>query len=97
MLRLRAPTIVAVGAKLSAAGAETIDAAGKLVVPGLIDIHTHATRAKDGPQLCLADGVVGWIDAGTQGAYGIDEGRGDRAERRPSRARVLINVGHDVA
>src|SRR5436190_4069737 len=36
------------------AGAQTIDARGKLVVPGLIDIHTHAGRGKDDPGLCLA-------------------------------------------
>jgi predicted amidohydrolase len=47
---------------------ETIDAYGKLVVPGLIDIHTHTARVKDWPTLCLADGVIGWwIDAGSQG------------------------------
>src|SRR5258708_4010670 len=49
--------IVAVKADISADAMETIDARGKLVVPGLIDIHTHATRVHDGPALCLADGV----------------------------------------
>ncbi len=84
--------IAAVGAKLSAAGVETIDAAGKLVVPGLIDIHTHATRDPDGPRICLNDGVVGWIDAGTQGADGIDQAVAI-ARKSPQPARVLINIG----
>ena len=60
--------IVAIEANIKADAAEMIDASGKLVTPGLIDIHTHATRAKDGPSLCLADGVTGLIDAGSQGA-----------------------------
>src|ERR1700730_12506570 len=37
--------IAAVEAKITAEAAETIDARGKLVVPGLIDIHTHAARS----------------------------------------------------
>src|SRR5579883_1151876 len=65
--------IAAVAPEISAEAAEKIDAAGKLVVPGLIDIHTHATRTKDGPSLCLADGVTGLIDAGSKGADGIEE------------------------
>lgn len=83
--------IAAVQAKISAA-AETIDASGKLVVPGLIDIHTHATRSKDGPALCLADGVTGLIDAGSQGADHIEDAIAV-AQAAPQPCRVLINIG----
>ena len=55
--------IAAIAANLHGDAAETIDATGKLVVPGLIDIHTHAARSKDAAPLCLADGVTCWIDA----------------------------------
>lgn len=84
--------IVAVEANISASASETIDAHGKLVVPGLIDIHTHATRTKDGPALCLADGVTGLIDAGSKGADGIDEAIAvAKSAQQP--CRVLINIG----
>jgi dihydroorotase len=74
------------------AAAETLDASGKLVVRGLIDIHTHATRAKDGPALCLADGITGLIDAGTQGADHIDDAV-TIARTAPQPCRVLVNIG----
>jgi dihydroorotase len=84
--------IAAIEAKIPADAAETIDARGKLVAPGLIDIHTHAARTKDGPALCLADGVTGLIDAGSQGADRIGEVIAV-AKSAPQQCRVLINIG----
>jgi dihydroorotase len=80
--------------KLSIQGdaTETMDVRGKLVVPGLIDIHTHATRTSDGAALCLADGVTGLIDAGSQGADHIDQAIAV-ARAAPQQCRVLINIG----
>ena len=70
----------------------TIDARGKVVVPGLIDIHSHAARVKDGPALCLADGVTGFVDAGSQGADRIQESL-PIAKAAPQPCRVLVNIG----
>src|ERR687898_2684522 len=38
--------IVAVGGNLEGDATDTIDARGKIVAPGLIDIHSHAGRTK---------------------------------------------------
>jgi dihydroorotase len=84
--------IAAVEANIAADAVETIDARGKVVVPGLLDIHTHAARTKDGPTLCLADGVTGFVDAGSQGADRINETIAI-ARSAPQPARVLINIG----
>jgi dihydroorotase len=84
--------IAAVAADITAEAAETIDAHGKLVVPGLIDIHTHAARVKGGPEMCLADGVTGLIDAGSQGADHIADPIAI-AKAAPQSCRVLINIG----
>jgi len=64
--------IAAVEADISGDASETIDADGKIVTPGLIDIHTHAGRDSNGPALALGDGVTGFVDAGSAGADNID-------------------------
>jgi dihydroorotase len=84
--------IVAVESAIAGDTAEMIDARGKLVVPGLLDIHTHTARSAEGPGLVLQDGVTGWIDAGTQGADRIAETIAV-ARSAPQQGRVLINIG----
>jgi dihydroorotase len=84
--------IAAVEPGIRADAIDIIDARGKLVVPGLIDIHTHTGRSADGPGLVLQDGVTAWIDAGSQGADHIADPIAV-ARAAPQQARVLINIG----
>ena len=83
--------IAAIGPAIEGDAGETIDARGKIVAPGLIDIHTHAGRSKEGPPLCLQDGVTGWVDAGSGGADNIDAVAAV-ARQAPQIGRVLVNI-----
>ena len=84
--------IAAVDTTIAGNTTATVDARGKLVVPGLIDIHTHAARTKEGPGLVLSDGVTAWIDAGSQGADRIADPVAI-ARTSPQLGRVLVNIG----
>lgn len=84
--------IAAVEASITDDAADTLDARGKLVVPGLLDIHTHCGRYPNGPGLVLQDGVTGWVDAGSKGADAIGETIAV-ARSSPQPGRVLINIG----
>jgi dihydroorotase len=84
--------IAAVETSIMGEAVETIDARGKIVTPGLIDIHTHCARSGEGPGLVLQDGVTGWIDAGSQGADHIADTIAV-AKTSPQQGRVLINIG----
>jgi dihydroorotase len=81
--------IAAVESNITADATETLDARGKYVVPGLIDIHSHAGRG--GAPLALSDGVTGWVDAGSFGIDGIEQAIA-AAGSAPNRARFLINI-----
>jgi dihydroorotase len=84
--------IAAVAPRIAEDAADMLDAHGRLVAPGLIDIHTPAARSADGPALMLQDGVTGWIDAGSQGADRIAEAI-RIARTSPQPGRILINIG----
>jgi dihydroorotase len=83
--------IAAVEPNIASDATDTIDARGKLVVPGLIDIHTHTARDKNDAPVCLADGVTAMVDAGSRGADLIDDGVAV-AKASPNQLRLLINV-----
>lgn len=83
--------IAAVEPDITDDATETIDARGKVVVPGLIDIHTHAGRDRNGPALALDDGVTGFIDAGSAGADNIDA-IAATVRSAPQTGGALINI-----
>lgn len=72
--------------------AEVIDVSGRIVTPGLVDLHTHVFRgvsfwAVDADVIASRTGVTTWVDAGSAGPYTIPGFREYVAE--PARVRVL--------
>jgi len=82
--------IAAVEANIPAGG-NMIDARGKIVIPGMIDLHTHCGRDRANGPMTLSDGVTCWLDAGSNGADKIDESVAN-AKAAPNMGRVLINL-----
>jgi dihydroorotase len=73
------------------AAADSIDAEGKLVVPGLIDVHLHARDATLLPPEILSTGVTTMVDGGSRGADNVDQIL-EIARNAPNRMRILINI-----
>ena len=80
-----------------ALAAQVYDAAGKIVTPGLIDLHTHIYWGVtywgiEPDPVAARSGVTTWLDVGSAGAYSFPGFRRYVAE--PSRARIycLLNL-----
>jgi dihydroorotase len=88
--------VAAVAPGLRGAGT-VVDASGLLVVPGLVDLHTHVLPrftywGIDPDPLAARAGVTTWVDAGSAGAYAIDGFRADIADRLAVRVRAFLNI-----
>ena len=78
--------------EIGANASEEVNAANKILMPGLLDIHAHYGQDDQGPHICLSDGVTGWVDAGSAGADNIEEIVAV-ARSAPQPARILLNIG----
>jgi dihydroorotase len=89
--------IAAVGPDLPRDGArEVLDLAGRIVTPGLVDLHTHIHPGAtywgiDPDPVAWYTGVTTWVDAGSAGAYTL---AGLRAAARgyAVRTRCLLHI-----
>jgi dihydroorotase len=71
--------------------AEVLDAGGKLVTPGLVDIHAHPRPGEVTAERILSAGVTTVVDGGSRGADNMQD-MVDVANKAPNRVRMLINV-----
>ena len=88
--------IAAVGAKLGPATEER-DVAGKIVVPGLIDLHTHVywggtSIGVDPDAYARRSGCTTLIDAGTAGPANLPGFRKHVIERCDVRVLPFLNI-----
>ena len=90
--------VAAVEAEIDAAAArEVISAAGKLVVPGLIDLHTHVywggTSLSVQPEpVARRSGATTLVDAGSAGPGNFHGFRAHIIERTPVRILPYLNI-----
>jgi len=86
-----------IGRNIPANGVETVDLRGLLVVPGLIDLHTHVywggtSLGVDAAEVARGSGTTTFVDAGSAGA-GIFHGfRRHVIEPSPLRIIPYLNI-----
>jgi dihydroorotase len=83
--------IVETGTALPRDARAVIDVTGRVVTPGLVDLHTHVGAGYwgiDPDPIAWYTGVTTWVDAGSAGAYTLTGPDSDSAVRRP----ILLNI-----
>lgn len=77
--------------------AKVVDASGKLVTPGLIDLHTHVYWGStfwgiEPDPVAARTGVTTWLDVGSAGGYNFSGMRRHIVEKSKSRVYALLNI-----
>src|SRR5499427_10960302 len=91
--------VIELGRDLPDSGAEVVDARGLLVVPGLIDLHTHVywggtSLGVDAAEVARRSGTTTFVDAGSAGP-GIFHGfRRHVIEPSPVRILPYLNLSY---
>lgn len=94
---IRSGRVAEIGPALDAAGALEVDCDGKLVVPGLIDMHVHVfegatTIGLNPSDAAFTRGVVAVADAGSAGTAAFPLFRSHIAEPADGRVLSFLNV-----
>jgi dihydroorotase len=89
--------IASIGAGMPLRAEQTIDARGLLVVPGLIDLHTHVywggtSLGVDAGTVAERSGTTTFVDAGSAGPGNFPGFRKHVIERSPLRILPFLNV-----
>jgi dihydroorotase len=79
------------------AAARVVDARGRYVTPGLIDLHTHIFPGStfwgvEALSIGARTGVTTWVDAGSAGAFTIDGFRRFIVDPSPLRMYAFLNI-----
>jgi dihydroorotase len=80
-------------------GREVLDVSGKLVTPGLVDLHTHVYWGGAGlgvqpERVCQETGVTTFVDAGSAGAGNFLGFKEHVIDRSPVRIVAFLNIAY---
>src|SRR5688572_19082650 len=89
--------VAAVAARIDASAAQEIDCTGQLVIPGMIDLHTHVywggtSIGVDAEPIARRSGTTTFVDAGTAGPANFAGFRRHVIEPSPVRILAYLNV-----
>ncbi|MCA3573330.1 MAG: amidohydrolase/deacetylase family metallohydrolase, partial [Aestuariivirga sp.] len=91
--------VAALGPSLPGKGAQSRDVSGLIVVPGLIDLHTHVywggtSLGIDAEEFCRTSGVTTAVDTGSAGPGNFAGFRKHVIERSEVRILAYLHVSH---
>src|SRR5215472_2306932 len=91
--------VAEIGRGLPVGDAKAVDVAGKLVVPGLIDLHAHVywggtSLGVDAAAVARSSGTTTFVDAGSSGPGNFHGFRRHVIEPSPVRILPILNISH---